>query len=116
MPSTLTQSTAPRASASPEREIQTPERRVPESTVSLADLPTGSTGIFSHSDLNQEQRAYMSAIGLTPASTVRVCKAGQPCVVEVRTTRVGIAHNLARQLFVSVDQTDSPPQRSTRLA
>ena len=98
MPGVLTTATTATAKLAP-RNIH--------KAVSLADLPAGSTGIFSHADLSPEQTAYISAIGLTPQSTVRVCKGGQPCVVEVRSTRVGIARTLARQLFVAIPSTDS---------
>lgn len=59
--------------------------------------------------LDPESRAQLRALGLTDASVFRVCKRGEPCVVQVRTTRIGIAGRVARDVFVVVVPTGPRP-------
>jgi Fe2+ transport system protein FeoA len=42
----------------------------------------------------------LRALGLTDRCLLRVCKAGEPCIVQVRQTRIGLSRELARGIFV----------------
>jgi Fe2+ transport system protein FeoA len=66
--------------------------------VSLAELPTGSVATLAGSLLPEEDRRLLAAMGLSDHSPVRICRQGEPCIVEVRTTRVGIARSIAERL------------------
>lgn len=66
----------------------------------LADVPVGFTARLHEMQLDGESRSLLRALGLTDASMLRVCKQGEPCVVQVRTTRIGISGRIARHVFV----------------
>ena len=69
--------------------------------VPLAQLPIGAEGILTSDRLCPEDRALLNAIGLAEHSSVRVSRQGEPCIVEVHTTRVALAQEIARQIWVS---------------
>ena len=54
----------------------------------------GRTIVTRHEDV----REVLRAMGLAGNSPVRVCRQGEPCIVEVRTTRVGLARAIAERL------------------
>jgi Fe2+ transport system protein FeoA len=52
-------------------------------------------------------------MGLTDRCELRVCKVGEPCIVQVNETRVGISSRLAREIIVSkleAQPPSSPPR------
>lgn len=69
-------------------------------TCSLADLQVGASARLYDARLDSESRSQLRALGLTDGSLLRVCKQGEPCVVQVRATRIGISGRVARQVFV----------------
>lgn len=68
--------------------------------VRLSDLPVGFTARLYGMQLDAESRSHLRALGLTDASPLRVCKQGEPCVVQVRATRLGISSRIAQHVFV----------------
>ena len=78
-----------------------PIHEVPKDARRLADLPVGSTARLLDAHLDGEARAQIRALGLIDASVLRVCKQGEPCVVQVRTTRIGISSRIAQHVFVT---------------
>jgi len=70
------------------------------SALRLADLQVGSTARLHDLQVDPESRAQLRALGLTDGSMLRVCKQGDPCVVQVRTTRIGISSRIAQHVFV----------------
>ena len=71
-----------------------------EDAVRLSDMAAGTTVRLHRADLDAQSRAQLRALGLTDASRFRVCLQGEPCVVAVRTTRIGITARVAKQLWV----------------
>ena len=77
----------------------------------LSELPTGSAATVSirgprSDDLSSdgeisEERALLEALGLTDGSLLRVCRQGEPCIVEVRSTRIGLARQVAERIYVT---------------
>ena len=58
--------------------------------------------ILQHiSDL--ESRAVLQSLGLTGGARLRVCRIGDPCIVQVRSTRIGISKHVAQSVQVVVD-------------
>jgi Fe2+ transport system protein FeoA len=70
------------------------------SSVPLTDLRVGATAQLHEARVDPECRAWLRALGLTDASTLRVCKHGDPCIIDVRSTRIGLSHSVASSLFV----------------
>lgn len=68
--------------------------------VSLAQLGAGTMARLHAAHLAIEDCALLRALGLTDRCLLRVCKAGEPCIVQVRQTRIGLSRELARGIFV----------------
>lgn len=68
--------------------------------VSLAQLSAGTMARVHAAHLASEDCALLRALGLTERCLLRVCKAGEPCIVQVRQTRIGLSRELARGIFV----------------
>lgn len=72
----------------------------PESVVTLDTLLAGQSARFHDADLRCEDCDLLNALGLTPTCDLEVCKAGNPFILRVRTTRIGISTEIARQIRV----------------
>lgn len=72
-----------------------------ETGLSLAELPTGHRGQLESTQLNVQETELLQALGLAPGCDFRVCKQGEPCIVQVHQTRVGLPREVARRLFAT---------------
>lgn len=70
--------------------------------VPLSSLRDGERGRVHSRDMRCEDCALLNAMGLTDQCEIRVCQAGEPCIVQVRTTRLGIARSLAGKIMISL--------------
>lgn len=68
--------------------------------LTLMDLHPGDLCRVRLCDLERSDRALLGALGLGGRSPLRLCKTGNPCIVEVRGTRIGLAEAVARRLLV----------------
>ena len=66
----------------------------------LSRLASGTIGRLQGSKLAKNDTALLRALGLTTRSLIRVCKAGDPCIVQVRATRIGISREVAESILV----------------
>jgi Fe2+ transport system protein FeoA len=48
-----------------------------------------------------EDCELLQAMGLTEQCEIRVCQSGEPCIVQVHATRLGLSAALARSILVS---------------
>ena len=62
-------------------------------------------------ELASDDCALLRALGLTDRCLLRVCKAGEPCIVEVKATRIGLSRALARGVFVVPEASPEPAGR-----
>jgi Fe2+ transport system protein FeoA len=69
-------------------------------TVALTHLQPGDAASFHASELPPEDVDLLRAVGMTERCTLRVCKAGDPWIVQVRTTRIGLSESLAAKILV----------------
>lgn len=76
--------------------------------VPLSELGTGRFGIVSEAMLDPTDAALLRAMGLRPKARVRVCRLGEPCIVEVFGTcpggcgcRIGLSLELARRVMIA---------------
>lgn len=72
----------------------------PPAVVPLTSLPEGATARLHDADLDVEARELLRGLGLTDRALVRVCKQGEPCVIQVHATRIGITGRVARAIRV----------------
>ena len=73
--------------------------------VPLSALPPGTFARVLSSQLTVDDCSLLRALGLTDHCVVRVCKAGEPCIVQVRTTRIGLARSVADGILVVPEST-----------
>jgi Fe2+ transport system protein FeoA len=72
----------------------------PSSSIPLTDLPVDARAELRLSRLDDETRALLRALGLTDGSSLRVCKRGEPFIIQVRATRIGMSRAVAAGLLV----------------
>lgn len=72
--------------------------------VVLTRLPVGAEARLHTTLLEREDFELLEALGLTTACRLRICQAGDPWIVQVRATRIGIADSLAPSIFVIPDR------------
>jgi Fe2+ transport system protein FeoA len=74
-----------------------PSRPVPLTTVPVGTLVT------LHEIRDPESRTPLRSLGLTDACRLRLCKMGDPCIVQVRATRIGLSRTVAQSVYVLPD-------------
>ena len=76
-------------------------------TVSLAQLSGGARCRIAAMNLQPADADLLNAMGLTDQCELCVCRPGEPCIVRVNCTRLGIAGSLARKILVrQIDEQD----------
>jgi Fe2+ transport system protein FeoA len=72
----------------------------PAASRPLTDLPVDAHAELRLSTLDEPTRALLRALGLTDGSRLRVCKHGEPFIIQVRATRIGMSRSVAAGLLV----------------
>lgn len=72
----------------------------PQQPVSLTRLSVGAQARLHGTRLERADFELLEALGLTGECRLRVCQAGDPWIVQVRATRIGIADSLAPSILV----------------
>ena len=85
-----------------------------EATRRLSDLNVGDVARMVDAAIDAEAQSLLQALGLTDNSRLRVCKRGEPCVVQVRATRIGISSRIAQQITVIAEPVDRTGLAGTR--
>lgn len=73
-------------------------RRIP-----LTQLKRGQRAVVDCSTLThlpEQDRCLLRAMGMYDRCTVKVCRPGTPCIVEVDSTRLGLSGSVARRILV----------------
>lgn len=74
-------------------------------SIRLTGLPVGASARLLGGDLVAEETALLAALGLREGCRFRVCQAGGPWILEVKTTRIGLADTVAARLHVTPEPT-----------
>jgi Fe2+ transport system protein FeoA len=72
----------------------------PSSVVALNTLKTGAEADLAGTRLDDDTRDLLRSLGLTDDSRLRVCKSGEPCIIQVRATRIGVSGAVAGRIDV----------------
>jgi Fe2+ transport system protein FeoA len=72
----------------------------PAGPVRLCDLPVGCGARLHRRDLSDGEACLLAAMGLTEGCRLVVRVVGDPCIVDVRTTRIGLSLSVAQRLLV----------------
>jgi Fe2+ transport system protein FeoA len=68
--------------------------------IALSTLTVGSSATLHEAKLDLESARLLRALGLSSAGTLRLCKAGEPCIVQVGATRIGVSRDVASRILV----------------
>jgi Fe2+ transport system protein FeoA len=71
--------------------------------VQLTELAAGAAAQLHATHLGDEDFALLEALGMTRSCRFRVCKVGDPWIVQIRETRIGLAASVARKILVVPD-------------
>ena len=74
----------------------------------LADLPVGSIARLSCEELSEGEACLLAAMGLIEGCRLVVRASGDPYIVEVRSTRIGLARRLAERMLVRIEREGAP--------
>jgi Fe2+ transport system protein FeoA len=77
--------------------------------ISLVLLPPGASARLMTTRLDADTRDLLRALGLTDASTLQVCKPGDPFIIRVRETRLGLSRAVAEGIFVITEDRQTGP-------
>ncbi|HEY6362039.1 MAG TPA: FeoA family protein [Vicinamibacterales bacterium] len=71
--------------------------------VLLTSLEAGASARLHTTRLDDDTRSLLRSLGLTDASRLRVCKSGEPLIIQVRATRIGLSSSVAGGIYVVLD-------------
>ncbi len=74
------------------------------SPVRLCLLPAGAEATL-HSVDDDQARGLLRSLGVMGTCRLRVCQAGNPCVIQVRSTRIGISLRTAESVCVLLESS-----------
>jgi Fe2+ transport system protein FeoA len=78
-----------------------PARSCPAaSPVRLTQMVPGNVVRLHMADLPAQDCALLGALGLTDRCVLRICKVGEPCIVQVQSTRIGLSRSVADGILV----------------
>lgn len=85
--------------------------------IPLAEAKPGQVGTVAATCRDPGDAALLRAMGLKPNCRIRVCRLGEPCIVEVlgcggSCCRIGLARPLARQVMFSCEGPADGPVMS----
>jgi Fe2+ transport system protein FeoA len=72
----------------------------PSAPILLSELAVGAVARLHEARLDPEACHQLQSLGLTGSCKLTLCKKGEPCIVQVRSTRIGISRAVARHIFV----------------
>lgn len=78
----------------------------PAPDIKLVPLTTLSDGTYATVELREmcgEDCELLSAMGLTDHCRLRICRVGEPCIIQVAATRLGLSSTMASKIMVRPD-------------
>jgi Fe2+ transport system protein FeoA len=73
--------------------------------VPLLELAPGTLAVLRQIR-DHESHAVLRSLGLTDGARLRICRLGDPCIIQVRSTRIGLSKIVAQSIYVSVIDRD----------
>jgi Fe2+ transport system protein FeoA len=75
--------------------------------VPLLQLPLGTVAVLRHVT-DTHSRDVLRSLGLGVGARFTVCRLGDPCIIQVGATRIGLSQIVARSMSAAVDRSDLP--------
>jgi Fe2+ transport system protein FeoA len=69
------------------------------SAVALTEMVPGAVAELDRVT-DPRSRAVLSSLGLTGGARLRLCRIGDPCIIQVRSTRIGLSKVVAESVYV----------------
>jgi Fe2+ transport system protein FeoA len=73
----------------------------------LLDLAPGTTAVLRQVR-DHRSHAVLRSLGLTDGARLRICRLGDPCIIQVRSTRIGLSRVVAQSIYVAVAERAVP--------
>jgi Fe2+ transport system protein FeoA len=86
-------------------DIPQPKTSVASRPVPLSELAAGRIVRLHAADLSPQDCALLRSLGMTDSCMLRICKVGEPCIVEVKSTRIGLSRSVASGIMVVPETT-----------
>ena len=71
--------------------------------IALSSLPVGKTARLHETQLDAQSSGLLRALGLCETECFELCKAGEPCILQVGATRIGVSRTVASKIYVIPD-------------
>ena len=68
--------------------------------IPLCQLRPGDRGRLRGANLCGDDCELLRAMGMNEHSEIRVCRTGEPCIIQVNATRLGLSSLIAREILV----------------
>lgn len=77
--------------------------------VPLSTLPAGSRARVRERRMTGDDCEMLNAMGLTERCALRVCRDGEPCIVQISSMRLGLSAAMARCILVDLETPPTAP-------
>jgi Fe2+ transport system protein FeoA len=68
--------------------------------IRLSELGVGHRARLHTANLPAQDCALLGSLGMTDRCVLRICKVGEPCIVQVQSTRIGLSRAVADGIMV----------------
>lgn len=68
--------------------------------IPLTQLEERERAVVHVTDLNDDEREALSAMGLHEDASFVLCQQGQPCIIQVEATRLGLSSEITSRIMV----------------
>lgn len=75
---------------------------VPANVIPLTQLEPGATAVLKDV-CDSRSCAVLRSLGLMGGARFRLCRVGDPCIIQVRSTRIGLSRAVADSVTVTSD-------------
>ncbi len=68
--------------------------------IPLSQLKVQERAVVHMTELESDEREALSALGLHEDASFELCKQGQPCIIQVEATRLGLSQEITSRIMV----------------
>jgi len=68
--------------------------------ITLSELDEREEAVVYFTDLECDERQALAAMGLYEDALFRLCQQGQPCIIQVEATRLGLSQEVTSRILV----------------
>ena len=73
---------------------------IEQELVPLSELEVKDEGVVFVANLEIDEQATLAAMGLHEEASFRLCQQGQPCIIQVEATRLGLSQDVTSRIMV----------------